>query len=1053
MNTVRTGYALKNGRFAFTLILWIAAVLSHGQLANSGWPKFRGNALNNGLSSGSSVSSSIKFVAPLADTNVSSPAIGADGTVYMAGGNVLAAMDGSSGVIKWTFDAGELIYSSPSLASDGTVYIGSVHKMVALQGSTGQAKWSYSVLGTIFSSPAIGSDGTVYFGDVGASDISSHFYAVRSDGTLKWSRTSAPIVSSPALAVSDIVYVGSTDGYLYALNPSDGTVVNSYQTGGEIQSAPAIAQDGSVYFCSGDGYLYSLTSALSLKWTYNTGSTVEFSPQLVSSPAVGPDGSVYVGTLAGDFHSVSSTGQLNWKFQVGQSGVGSLYAIQSSAAIGADGTVYLGPSDGFVYALSSIGQVNWKVNVTNPSASSPALGANGMLYVGVSSAVVAFSSVLPNSVTLDPQTVVGGKASTCTIYLSGAAPVGGVKVAVSSSDPSAITPSAVVVPAGQLSVSFTVQTSPVSAQKIASILCTLNGVTKASTLTITPPSLVSLSINPSNIVGGNGTNGVVTLSGPAPAGGITVNLSSNNSVASLGARVAVSAGQSSGNFPIVTSGVSSPVTIAISASFGGVTQASNLTVVPADLASIQIAPNTIIGPGAAIGTVSLNGAAPVGGAVVKLLSTVKALVVPTTVKILAGRSSNTFIVQTAKVVRSIQGQVQGKYLVAVQKANVRIIPLAVVSITLAPTNVQGGMTSTATVTLNGVAPSPGVKITLSSSNSAASVPASVVVPTGQSYAVFTVITKSVSQTATAAIGATLTSVSQTATLTINPSTLASLTVDPTTVTGGNQAIGTVTLDGPAGPGGASVTLSADSVLATIPATVIIPEGQTSANFNISTSATNVLTSVKIRGSYAGSSQAASLTILAAQLTQMTVSPANPVGGNTAQGTVTISGPAPAEGITVTISSSSGTASVPASVGILAGQTTATFDIATKPVTSAETVTLTGSFGGRSATATLTVNPAWLAFISVAPKSVYGGNSSTGTVTLSGPAPGLGVTVTLSSNSNAASVPASVVIPGGSRSATFTIQTTRVRAKNLAGITGSLGDYSRTAILTIKPLQN
>jgi hypothetical protein len=77
----------------------------------------------------------------------------------------------------------------------------------------------------------------------------------------------------------------------------------------------------------------------------------------------------------------------------------------------------------------------------------------------------------------------------------------------------------------------------------------------------------------------------------------------------------------------------------------------------------------------------------------------------------------------------------------------------------------------------------------------------------------------------------------------------------------------------------------------------------------------------------------------------------------------------------------------------------------------------------------------------------------GTVILSGPAPGLGVTVTLSSNTTSASVPATVVIPGGSRSATFTIQTKRVRAKTTAGITGSLGKDSRTATLTVKSLQN
>ncbi len=78
--------------------------------------------------------------------------------------------------------------------------------------------------------------------------------------------------------------------------------------------------------------------------------------------------------------------------------------------------------------------------------------------------------------------------------------------------------------------------------------------------------------------------------------------------------------------------------------------------------------------------------------------------------------------------------------------------------------------------------------------------------------------------------------SATATITIpEGSTLANLTVDPTTVTAPASSNGTVTLNGVAPAGGVSVTLrSSDTGKATVPPSVIVPEGATSATFVITT---------------------------------------------------------------------------------------------------------------------------------------------------------------------------------------------------------------------------
>ena len=88
-------------------------------------------------------------------------------------------------------------------------------------------------------------------------------------------------------------------------------------------------------------------------------------------------------------------------------------------------------------------------------------------------------------------------------------------------------------------------------------------------------------------------------------------------------------------------------------------------------------------------------------------------------------------------------------------------------------------------------------------------------------------------------------------------------------------------------------------------------------------------------------------------------------------------------------------------------------------------------------------------LSLNPATVTGGTSSTGTVTLTAIAPAA-TTVATTSNNAAATVPASVTVPAGSRSRSFSVTTTQVQATTSAVITASLNGTSRSATLTINP---
>jgi hypothetical protein len=195
----------------------------------------------------------------------------------------------------------------------------------------------------------------------------------------------------------------------------------------------------------------------------------------------------------------------------------------------------------------------------------------------------------------------------------------------------------------------------------------------------------------------------------------------------------------------------------------------------------------------------------------------------------------------------------------------------------------------------------------------------------------------------------------------------------------------------------------------------------------------------------------------ATLSSVGLNPATVTGGSPSTGTVTLSGPASGYGATVNLSSNASAAAVPASVTVAAGASSANFTVTTSnAVTASTSVTITASYGGTMKTASLTVTPApppppTLSSLSLNPISVTGGNSSTGTVTLSGAAPAGGAQVTLSSsNTAAAMVPSSVTVAAGATSANFTATTSTVTASTPVTITASYGGTMKTASLTVNP---
>jgi len=301
--------------------------------------------------------------------------------------------------LAWKFKTGAKVVSSPTV-SGGTVYVGSADRVVyALNAADGAVRWQYKTAGAVNSSPAVAAD-TVF---VASAD--GNLYALgASDGKLKWKfasagerRFTAPgihgatphtelmpdpfdvFLSSPTV-VTGIVYFGSGDHHVYAVDAGSGALRWKFETGNVVHASPAVA-DGVVYIGSWDRNLYALNAATgALIWRFQTGDDTEIYNQVgIASSAAVAAGTVFFGCRDGHFYAVDAkTGARKWVHDNRKGWVIASPAVER-------GVVYFPTSDGerFKALDAATGATIYDISNKAVSFSSPAI-ARGTVFYGSS---------------------------------------------------------------------------------------------------------------------------------------------------------------------------------------------------------------------------------------------------------------------------------------------------------------------------------------------------------------------------------------------------------------------------------------------------------------------------------------------------------------------------------------------------------------------------------------------------------------------------------------------------------------------------------------------
>jgi serine protease len=258
-----------------------------------------------------------------------------------------------------------------------------------------------------------------------------------------------------------------------------------------------------------------------------------------------------------------SAGQLFKAAITGTTSTGVLWSVANGpGSIGADGK-YVAPSTVSTVPTATI----QATSVADPTKSD--------------TATVTFAPV-PTTVTFNVNPVVGGNPVTGTVTLNIPALTGGTKVNLFTNKATVATvPANVTVAAGSKTVTFTITTLGVTTDTTVVISAATGGATVKQTLTVKAPALLTLMIPRNLVPGGVTANGILTLASPAPAGGITVQLSSSDGTkADPPATVTIPAGEMSSPVQISTHRVTTISSVTLGASVGGHKASADLTLLP-----------------------------------------------------------------------------------------------------------------------------------------------------------------------------------------------------------------------------------------------------------------------------------------------------------------------------------------------------------------------------------------------------------------------------------------------------------------------------------------
>ena len=327
-------------------------------------------------------------IVPTATTSVvnnSIPVIDANNMVYFGGRDkILHSLNPLTRNYNWKYTTGGEVLSMPIISNTTSLYFGANDGKI------------YDISGNGPAIPTAAPIVPMYMLNQQHTGISA-YGGPRSTPTIKWSTNFVAgnlfVLPSISIDSAGTLYIGSNTGFVYAFSSTTGASITGWpvkvtsnpnsallNSQNSMYTTPAIAPDGTIYIGSNEGYLYALTPAGRVKWSYYAGYPLQ------SSPTLDAGGSIYFGAGCSVF-ALGDAGYRAYPKWLAPFATDSL--VNSSPALGQNGYLYFGSCDGYLYAVDSFtGLYKWSFNmslpdpVTHPIYTSPTVDSYNNVIIG-----------------------------------------------------------------------------------------------------------------------------------------------------------------------------------------------------------------------------------------------------------------------------------------------------------------------------------------------------------------------------------------------------------------------------------------------------------------------------------------------------------------------------------------------------------------------------------------------------------------------------------------------------------------------------------------------
>jgi outer membrane protein assembly factor BamB len=215
-----------------------------------------------------------------------------NGTVYApANDGNLYAID-AEGNLQWKFETGHFLWSQPQIG-ENAIYLGSMDRSVYALSKDGDELWSTELAGAVVGAPTLSEDETMLF----VASIGNDMVALdTSDGSVLWTFIAEDSVWGKSLLAEGTLYFADSSGYLYMLDPADGTQKQRLQLTSPIIGGLTALPDGIALVTEG-GLIKVLEFDGSTRWEAGVSGNVFQMPvasdQYLMVAAVDGDSLVY----------------------------------------------------------------------------------------------------------------------------------------------------------------------------------------------------------------------------------------------------------------------------------------------------------------------------------------------------------------------------------------------------------------------------------------------------------------------------------------------------------------------------------------------------------------------------------------------------------------------------------------------------------------------------------------------------------------------------------------------------------------------------------------